>query len=442
MLPGLGATVARLVSVGVVITWAGIALAAIVLFDGLDHSLDVLIGAVLVVSGPTVVLPLLAHIRPSGRVRSLLKWEGVLVDPIGALLGVLVLRGVKSSAHHEAIWVPGELFLSLAIGAVVGAVAAVVLLVLLREVHRNAPRYAVSATLMMVVAAVVAADLLRDDTGLVAATLMGAALGNQRRVDIALTREFQETLVQLLIGVLFILIAALGVALRRARACWDPRCCWCVLIALVIRPLAVAASTIAHQLHLAGARVRRLDGAARDRGRRHRVGVRRCSWRSEPVPGSGHLLPIVFVVSSAPWRCTGSPVPPRRGCWGWWGRAPAGARRRRQRLGAGGGGGAVGRRRRGARVGRPWRRPGRAARGRARCGPRPADGGRGQPRGRAGGGHRCAAAGGQRRRQRAWQRRSFAPSSATATSTAIAPDPEAADLLPPFGEEGSSATAR
>src|SRR6476469_9670002 len=67
MLPGLGATVARLVSVGVVITWAGVALAAIVLFDGLDHSLDVLIGAVLVVSGPTVVLPLLAHIRPSGR---------------------------------------------------------------------------------------------------------------------------------------------------------------------------------------------------------------------------------------------------------------------------------------------------------------------------------------------------------------------------------------
>ena len=73
---------------------------------------------------------------------------------------------------------------------------------------------AVLATLMVVVAAVVAADLLREDSGFLAATLMGISLGNQRwvdasrRIDISLTREFQETLVQLLIGVLFVLIAA------------------------------------------------------------------------------------------------------------------------------------------------------------------------------------------------------------------------------------------
>ena len=71
----------------------------------------------------------------------------------------------------------------------------------------------------------VAADLLRDDTGLVAATLMGAALGNQRRIDIALTREFQETLVQLLIGVLFILIAA-SVSPSEGARCCPRRCCW------------------------------------------------------------------------------------------------------------------------------------------------------------------------------------------------------------------------
>ena len=82
------------------------------------------------------------------------------------------------------------------------------LLVLLRELHANAPRHAVLLTLAIVVAAVVAADLLRDDSGFVAAVLMGVVLGNQRRIDVSLTLEFEETLVQLLVGVLFVLIAA------------------------------------------------------------------------------------------------------------------------------------------------------------------------------------------------------------------------------------------
>src|SRR4029079_9529744 len=134
------------------------------------------------------------------------------------------------------------------------------------EVHRNAPRYAVSATLMMVVAAVVAADLLRDDTGLVAATLMGAALGNQRRVDIALTREFQETLVQLLICVRCILISASG-APSDVRAVLGPALLLVVLIALVIRPLAVAASTV------------RTSFTWRERGF--------APWRAPPGSGAG-----------------------------------------------------------------------------------------------------------------------------------------------------------
>ena len=89
---------------------------------------------------------------------------------------------------------------------------------------------AVLATLMVVVAAVVAADLLREDSGFVAATLMGIGLGNQRlvdpsrRIDVSLTREFQESLVQLLIGVLFVLIAA-SVSPSEVAACCRRRSC-------------------------------------------------------------------------------------------------------------------------------------------------------------------------------------------------------------------------
>lgn len=228
--------VARLLAFGVVITFGGVAVTVVLLFDHIDRGVAFLIGAILVVSGPTVVLPLLAFIRPTREVRSVLKWEGTLVDPIGALLGVLVFHGVTSR------WRPGQFLLSLGVGGLVGAAGAVVLLVLLRELHRNAPRQSVLATLMVVVAAVVAADLIRDDAGFVAAVLMGIVLGNQRRLDVSLTLEFEETLVQLLVGVLFVLIAAsvspddLADVLAKALVL-------VAVMALVLRPAAVALAT-------------------------------------------------------------------------------------------------------------------------------------------------------------------------------------------------------
>jgi hypothetical protein len=208
----------------------------LLLFDHIDRGVALVIGAILVVSGPTVVLPLLAFIRPTREVRSVLKWEGTLVDPIGALLGVLVFHGVTSK------WRPGQFLLSIGVGALVGATGAVVLLFLLRELHRNAPRQSVLATLMVVVAAVVAADLLRDDAGFVAAVLMGTVLGNQGLIDVSLTLEFQETLVQLLVGVLFVLIAA-SVSLDDIGAVMPQALVLVAVMAVLLRPAAVALAT-------------------------------------------------------------------------------------------------------------------------------------------------------------------------------------------------------
>jgi NhaP-type Na+/H+ or K+/H+ antiporter len=206
--------VARLVTLGALVTWLAIALTVALLFGGMNRGVAILIGAILVVSGPTVVLPLLTFIRPTGDVRSLLKWEGVLVDPIGAILGVLVFLGVRSASAGGSRWHPGELLLSVGAGVLIGAVGAALLVLLLREVMANAPEMAIPATLMVVVATVVAADLVRDDSGLAAATVMGAALANLAivrpadAIDISVMLEFHETLVRLLIGVLFVLVAA------------------------------------------------------------------------------------------------------------------------------------------------------------------------------------------------------------------------------------------
>lgn len=242
--PRVRGPVARLIAVGVSVTLVIVAATVAALFSGLATGVAILIGAILVVSGPTVVLPLLAFIRPAREVRTLLKWEGVLVDPVGALIGVLVFQGVQSGRAGGAVWRPGEFFGGMLVGAAVGAAGAVVLFVLLREVQRSAPAMVISTTLAVVVGSVVVADLLRDDTGFVAATLMGIILGNQhllpvsRRVDVTAVLGFHEALVQLLIGVMFILIAA-SVTTDEVRHVLGRSLVLVAVIVLVVRPLAV-----------------------------------------------------------------------------------------------------------------------------------------------------------------------------------------------------------
>lgn len=91
---GVRRGVLRVLSGGTVLTAVGVTLAVEFLF-GIGSGSSVVLGAILVVSGPTVVLPLLEFVRPPDRLRSVLKWEGVLVDPVGALLGVVAFTAVE-----------------------------------------------------------------------------------------------------------------------------------------------------------------------------------------------------------------------------------------------------------------------------------------------------------------------------------------------------------
>ena len=236
--PGVRKAVVRLVLGGAALTWLAITGTAVLLYGDLDLGAAFLVGAILVVSGPTVVLPLLAFIRPAGAVRALVKWEGTLVDPIGALLGVVVFAAVRTGNG----WRPGAFLIDLGVGVAVAAVGGPVLWLLLREVHRSAPRMVVPATLMVVVAVVVAADLIRDDAGLVAAVLLGIIVANQRSIDVSRSLfEFQETLVQLLIGVLFVLVSA-SVSPSELRSVMPEALVLVAVMILVIRPAAAALS--------------------------------------------------------------------------------------------------------------------------------------------------------------------------------------------------------
>ena len=290
VVPGVRKVVVRLVTGGALLTWLAAAAAVFLLFGDMDGEVALVVGAILVVSGPTVVLPLLAFIRPSRDVRSLLKWEGTLVDPIGALLGVLVLAGTTSGEG----WQPGAFLIDLGVGVLVAAVATPTLRLLLREAHRSAPRMIVPTTLMVVVAGVVAADLIREDAGLLAAVLMGVAIGNQKNIDISLSLfAFEETLVELLIGVLFILVAA-SVSPDEVRSVMPEALALVAVLILVIRPAVVGLATFRSSFTLrergfvawmaprgivAGATASAFGPALAEKG----------------IDGADKVLPIVFV---------------------------------------------------------------------------------------------------------------------------------------------------
>jgi NhaP-type Na+/H+ or K+/H+ antiporter len=196
----------RLIALGVPITLAFAACMALLVL-GMPEQAALMTGAILVVSGPTVVGPLLAFVRPSERVQRILAWEGSLVDPVGAILGAVIFHGIAASTHHGIAAQFGQFLASIAIGVAGGAVGIVLLFLLLR-VLRLGEVLGTTAQLAAVIAVATACDVLRDDTGLTAAIVMGLAAANMRGFGIPARRPFFETLIQLIIGLLFISISA------------------------------------------------------------------------------------------------------------------------------------------------------------------------------------------------------------------------------------------
>jgi NhaP-type Na+/H+ or K+/H+ antiporter len=233
--------VIRLIVAGIVLTGIGVAVAVKLLF-GLGWGSSIVIGSMLVISGPTVVVPLLEFVRPPDRVRTALKWEGVLIDPLGALLGVLAFTAVQANAAGGSGYHLGEMVLSIGVGLIVGVVGGGVLWLLLRGILRSGPKQSVAAALMTVAAAVVAADLIREDSGFVAATTMGVVLANQQQLDVSSVLEFQGTVVKLLIGILFVLISA-SVTPSSLTSLLGPGIALIAIMVLIIRPLVVMLAT-------------------------------------------------------------------------------------------------------------------------------------------------------------------------------------------------------
>ena len=198
------APIVRLVTIGVLVTWFLGSIGAAV-FVGLDRNSALLLGSILVVSGPTVVLPLLRFVRVRDPVHSILRWEGIFIDPIGATLAIVVLDAVV--ADGAAISGARRVLTTAGAGTAAGLLGAAVLVLLLSR-HWVPDNLHNAFTLAVVVAAFAGANVVRPEAGLFATTVLGVALANQDRAPMGHIRGFEEDLGQLILGGLFIVLAA------------------------------------------------------------------------------------------------------------------------------------------------------------------------------------------------------------------------------------------
>ncbi len=285
--------VRNLVLIGSPVTWALATVFAHYVLD-FDWRLSFLLGAILIVTGPTVIIPLLRHVRPSGAIGAVVRWEGIVTDPVGAILAVLVFQVMLIPELGEMTTV-GLIGLAKAVfgGGIIGGLGALILVVVLRK--NLVPDFLHNGVSIAIgVFVFVLSNALQHESGLLAVTWMGILLANQDKVAVEHIVEFKENLRVLLISSLFIILAARLPMSEFTR--FDLRTLGFVaLLVLVVRPLSVFLSTIgtstsfAERIFVAWMAPRGIVAAAV-------ASVFALELEQANYPGADRLVSVVFAV--------------------------------------------------------------------------------------------------------------------------------------------------
>lgn len=233
--------VVRMVTIGCFISWILGTMLGMLIFS--DIRIAALAGAIFTVTGPTVIGPLLRHVRPVKSVGSIAKWEGIVIDPVGAVLAVLVFEAfVAGDVREAAMDVTTSLAAVVAISAVLGLGVGWGMIL---AFHRHwIPDYLHSPVLLAaVLGSFTISNGLQPESGLATVTVLGIVMANQKLVSISHLVEFKENLGVLLISVLFILLSSRLDPMTFQRLGWFGPLFLLGLI-LIVRPIAVYLSTI------------------------------------------------------------------------------------------------------------------------------------------------------------------------------------------------------
>lgn len=288
-LSGIGSAVRGLVSYGAVITLVLLAAAAHYV-AGIGWPIAFLFGALACVTGPTVIVPMLRTLRPNARIANTLRWEGIIIDPLGALFAVLAFELIVS--RHEGHSV-GLFLLTIVCGLAIGALAAVILAFFLRRhfIPDYLQSYAVLAAVLVVFAG---SNAFAEESGLLAVTIMGITLGNLRGVHIEDILHFKENLTTVLVSVLFIMLSSRLPWPLPHGALWTGIGLF-LIAQFIVRPLAAGIATLGSGLTW---RERALIGWVAPRGivAASVSALFALRLHALDVPGSRVLVPLVFIL--------------------------------------------------------------------------------------------------------------------------------------------------
>ena len=292
-LKATGTVVRRLITVGAVITFFVAQWGASQLFD-VSRGAAAVMAAVLVVTGPTVVGPLLRFVRPSGRTGPMLRAEGILIDPIGATASLVAFEVALTNEPGDAITtVLGVIGLTLLAGIGIGFVGAFILDHALRRFlipdHLGNP-----IALAAVIVAFVISNEVQEEAGLLTVTVMGIWLARRQSAAVRQLLEFNESLRTLLISALFILLAA-RIEADQLRDVAVPSIAFLALLVFVARPLSVIASTVRSSLTWRE-RVFLMAMAPRGIVAAAVSAIFALRLEEEGVDGAEKIVPVIFLV--------------------------------------------------------------------------------------------------------------------------------------------------
>lgn len=235
-----GSAVLRLVVIGVPVGWV-LGTAAAFYGAGLPLGISALFGGILVVTGPTVIGPMLRTLRVPARVRDTLKWEGIVNDPIGALLAVAIYAYITYVGPDRSVVAIGfDVAAATLIAGLIGVGLGFGLTTAFRRGY--IPEYLKApSVLVTVIAGFVLADLIKHETGLITVTVMGVVLANRQTQSTAALKHFKEDLAVLLISGVFIILSATlqWSVIERFQARF---LIFLFLLLFVVRPVTVLAS--------------------------------------------------------------------------------------------------------------------------------------------------------------------------------------------------------
>jgi NhaP-type Na+/H+ or K+/H+ antiporter len=290
----VGPVITKLITVGATVTFLGGAVLAHYLF-GLSWDLCFLFAGLIIVTGPTVITPILRNIPLKRDVSTVLKWEGILIDPIGALVAVLVFEFISveggAGFTRTALVEFGKIIL---FGTTFGFTFAHALVFAINK--KFIPHYLLNvASLSVVLLVFIESEIFAHESGLLAVVVMGMVIGNSKLDNIKELLYFKESLSVLLISILFILLAAninyqdLMLLYR-----WETLALFLAVV-LVVRPLAVFISAQGSTLRAneklfiswVGPRGIVAAGIASLFGSK---------LRAEGVAGAEYITPLVFMI--------------------------------------------------------------------------------------------------------------------------------------------------